>query len=314
MLIDAQSTVLVSSLGWVDHGGLWVFRIPDGSETHVSLGEAEWLSLHPGRDDHFAVEHHFEGTRVEVTVHALGNPGEVLGRAVPAPGGGRVDGGAAAWARVPAHYTAYCREASWADYGLVRVDAAAGRVEAQRFDWYDEGYDKMYQGIVGVVDVPGQDLVIVSVQRDSHPVLYDPIARRKVGVLDLAGRGGNPTLRFRRHAPELWADDYDMLIKLEPGTWRRLGARRLQGAAAGTGAFIGQFSFDAQETLCVVARPYSGDVVALEPDTMQKRFRARTGGQPLDAMALPDRSVVARDWKTGALLKGALRRTWWRWW
>ena len=300
----------MSSLGWVDHGGLWAFHVADGRETRVPLGDAEWLSLHPGRDDHFAVMHHFEGARVEITVHTLGGPQEILGRAVLAGDGGRVEGAAAAWARVPAYYTAYCREAAWRDYGLVRVDAAAGRVESQPFDWYDDGYDKMYQSIVGVAEVPGQDLVIVSVQRDSHPVLYDPVARRKVGVIDLAGHAGNPTLRFRRHAPELWADDYDVLLKLEPGTWRRLRARRLQSAFAGTAAFIGQFCFDAEETLCVVARPFSGDVIALEARTMRKRFRARTGGQPLDAMALPDGSVVAREWKTGATLRARLERRW----
>ena len=310
MLIDARGTVVVSSLGWVDRGGLWVLRVADGRETRVALSEAEWLSLHPGRDDHLAVMHHFEGGRVEITVHALGDPAAILGRAVLAAGGGPVDGAAATWARVPAYYTAYCREAAWADYGLVRVDAAAGRVEAQRLEWYDEAYDKDYQGIVGVAEVPGQDLVIVSVQRNSQPVLYDPVARRKVGVIDLAGHLGNPTLRFRRHARELWADDYDVLVKLEPGTWRRLGARRLQSATAGSGAFIGPFCFDAEETLCVVPRPYSGDVLALDPRTMRKRFRARTGGQPLDAMALPDGSVVAREWKTGALLRGPLKRIW----
>src|SRR5262249_24611281 len=183
-------------------------------------------------------------------------------------------------------------------------------VELQQLEWYGREYDKGYQGIVGVTEVPGRSLLIVSVQRDSHPVLYDPVLRRKMGSLKLAGRAGNPTLFFRRRANELWADDYDTILKLEPDTWRVLRSRRLQSALGGTGRFIGRFAFDADETLCTVARPYAGDVIALDPHTLRLRFRAKTGSQPLEAIALPDRSVVARDWKTGALLRANLRRAW----
>jgi hypothetical protein len=310
MLVDTQSRVIISSLGWVDQGGLWSLRVADGSESRISLGEAKWLSLHPGSEDHFSVVHHFEGDRIEITVHSFREPREALGRAVVAAEGAHVLGDAAVWASVPRSYVAYYAAPPWSDFTLVRVDAAAGEVELQQFDWYGRDYDKGYQGIVGVVEVPGQDLLIVSVQRDSKPVLYDPIARRQLGSLSLAGRGGNPTLFFRRHANELWADDYDTILKLEPNTWRVLGSRRLQSAMTGTGQFIGRFAFNADETLCVIARPYSGDVIALDPRTLRLRFRARTGAQPLEAMALPDRSVVARDWKTGTLLRADLRRAW----
>ncbi len=310
MLLDAQSRVVVSSLGWVDHGGLWMLRVADGIESRIPLGEAKWLSLHPGTEDHFSVVHHFESDRIEITIHSFQDPQETLGRAAVAGDGARVLGGAAVWGRVAKSYVAYYTGPSWSDFTLLRVNPAAGEVELQQFDWYGREYDNLYQGIVGVVEVPGQDLLIVSMQRDSKPVLYDPIARRKLGSLSLAGRGGNPTLFFRRHSNELWADDYDTILKLEPGTWRVLGSRRLQSAMTGTGQFMGRFAFNADETLCVIARPYSGDVIALDPRTLRLRFRARTGAQPLEAMALPDRSIVARDWKTGALLRADLRRAW----
>lgn len=50
----------------------------------------------------------------------------------------------------------------------------------QTFHWYNEDYDKGYQGIVGVSEVPGQDLLIVSIQRDwkSGALLKGQLRRR----------------------------------------------------------------------------------------------------------------------------------------
>jgi len=72
--------------------------------------------------------------------------------------------------------------------------------------------------------------------------------------------------------------------------------------------FIGQFAFDADEQVCAVARPFSGDVVGLDPKTLELRYRAELGKQPLEVAVLRDLRVFARDWKTGEILKGALGR------
>jgi hypothetical protein len=129
-------------------------------------------------------------------------------------------------------------------------------------------------------------------------------SRDALKALELRNRIGNPNLFFRRRANELWADDYDSVVKLEPATWRVLGSRLLQPARTGTKQYIGQFSFDADESLCAVARPFSRDVLGLDPTTLQTRFKCALNGQPIEAMALPDGSVNARDWKSGALLRG----------
>jgi len=308
MLSDARGSVVISSLGWVDHASLWVFRVSEGTPASVPLGDAKYLSLHAGIRDFFSVVHHFDGDRVEITVHNFTEPRDAVARAVVTPDGARVLGDSSAWAHVQTNYVSYYTGPFWSDFALVRVKPREELVELQQFDWYNDDYDKDYQGIVGVVEIPGQDLLIVSVQRDSRPVLYDPVTRSKVGALDLGGRGGNPRLRFRHHANELWADDYDTIVKLESGSWRVLKSRLLQGGAAGTQQFIGQFSFDADETMCVVARPFSGDVIALNPGSLRSRFRCKMDGQPLKAVTLSDRSVVARDWKSGVLLRGQLRR------
>jgi len=310
MLANERGDAVISSLGWVDHAGLWVFCVSTGAPQSVLLGDAKYLSLHDGVRDFFSVVHHFEGDRLEVTVHKFSEPAEPVSRASVTTGGSQILGDPSAWANVQTNYVSYYAGPLWSDFALVRVHPSEGRVELQQFAWYTDEYDKGYQGVVGVTEVPGEDLLIVSVQRDSRPILYDPLARSKVGSLELCGRGGNPSLFFRHHAHELWADDYDTIVKIEPRTWRVLKSRTLQGDAAGTRQFIGQFSFDRDETLCVVARPFSGDVIALSPRSLRPRFRCKLHGQPLEAVALPDRSVVARDWKSGALLRGELGRVW----
>jgi len=70
------------------------------------------------------------------------------------------------------------------------------------------------------------------------------------------------------------------------------------------------FSF-APDPICAVARPFSGDVVDLDTGSFKVKWIAQLGGQPpLEVAALRDREVVARDWKTGAVARGTLRRRW----
>jgi hypothetical protein len=81
-------------------------------------------------------------------------------------------------------------------------------------------------------------------------------------------------------------------------------SKRLQDTATGAAQFIGEFEFNKDESLCAVARPFSGDVIALDILTFEIRYCCKTGGQPLKAVLLKDGRVFARDWKIGALLKG----------
>ena len=94
-----------------------------------------------------------------------------------------------------------------------------------------------------MVEVSGEDKLIFSVQRDSNPVLYDLRERKVISKLSLANRLGNPTLRFRRRAHELWADDYDTLLRLDPSDWHVTDSLLLQGSISGSRHFIGEFCF-----------------------------------------------------------------------
>src|SRR5438270_12179924 len=100
MLSDSSGNVVVSSLGWVDHANLWVFRATHGSAESVPLGDAEYLSIHPGIGDFFSVTHHFEGDRVEITFHTFSEPREAVARALLNSAGSEVTGDSSVWSNV----------------------------------------------------------------------------------------------------------------------------------------------------------------------------------------------------------------------
>lgn len=308
MIADDKGTVLVSCMGWVDHGELWVLDVSEGAPRRLAVGsEAKYLHPHAGTNGYFAVGHHFDGPRFDVTVHAFSEPAVAIARATVTASGGKLSGDGSAWQHVPRLYVPYLTLPGLHDFVLFRIDRIRGSVDVQALAWYGDRFDKGYQGVVSVAELP-DDLAIFSVQRSSELILHDLGAGTQRGTVDLGGRGGNPSLRFRARAPEMWASDYDTLVKVDPSTWRVIARARLQGAAAGTQQFIGDFAFDADEKLCAVARPFSGDVVGLDPSTMKIEWSAGLGRQPLEVAVLPDREVVARDWKTGDLLRGEFKR------
>jgi len=309
VLADPEERTVVSSLGWVDGGTIWVLDVATGRTRSLRVGDAKYLSLHAGRSGHFAAVHHYDADRLVITAHSFSQPDEVLSRCIVSQDDRGIEGSPSPWQHLPRHYVAYLVQPAWSEFALVTVDTS-GAVTLQTFEWYDDSYDKGYQGIVGVTEIPDSKLVLVSVQRSSKPILYDPDARRKVGELVLSESHGNPSLYFRRAQSELWAEDYDTLLRVEPGSWRILQSRKLQEAAAGPAQFIGQFTFNSDESICAVARPFSGDVIGLNPKNLRTKYRAKLGRQPLEVALLRDRRVFARDWKSGDLLQGSLRRVW----
>lgn len=307
MITDARRSVCVSSLGWVDRGSLWLFEASesDGRPKTVRISDARYLRLQRGEEDHFSVLHQIDDGRIEITVHRFEDPAQAIAGITVDPYGRSVWGAPEVWTHVPTHYTGYFSGPAWSGACLVRLNRE-GDVELQQFGWHATEYDVLYQGIVGVTEIPGGDLVVISIQRDSRPLVYDPAKQERVGRLTLADRGGNPSVTFARQSDAVWVDDYDTLLRLEARTWRILESRRLQGSAPRTRHFMGSFWISPNEDVCLVPRPFSGDVLELDPTTLHTKRTCTTGGQPLEAATLADGSLVARDWKSG----GLLTRTW----
>ena len=177
--------------------------------------------------------------------------------------------------------------------------------ESDPLEWWRRGpFDHLYQGILEPYEVPGSALIIVCVQRHDRLVLYDPDTREVVGDVGLT-TPSNATLHFRTHADELWVKEYDAVSRFRPGSWERLDTLRLQHTGEEfTREPIGSFWFPPDEEYCLIARPMSGEVVFLDTQTFKVVDSVHLGMEPLDAIALRDGAVFARDWQTRTLLRG----------
>lgn len=276
-----------------------MYSVHDTSPRKIVVSDANYLSVAGGAKDVFAVVHHWDGKRLEITAQYVIS--RISLRPVNSVFPSRLEmlreGELHVWERLPGAFTGYAFE----DYRLILTRHIA-EDDVQTLSWFDESYDKGYQGIVGATEVPGTSFFIISVQRDSHPVLYDPETRTALRKLTLADRGGNPAFQLRGQAHELWATDYDSIVKLDARTLDLRGMKVVQDADRGSRQFIGGFCFNSDQDLCLIARPFSGDAVALDAISMEEVSRIRLGAQPLEIGLLADGRVVGRDWKTGDFL------------
>jgi hypothetical protein len=319
MIVDPARTVVLSSVGWVDGDALWRLDVASRRVDALPLGTgARWARLHHEDGDRFAVDHGFDGARFEVSVRSFDRPATVLARAVVEPGRAGLEGDAAAWIGVRQLYVPYLRFEPWRDSVLVRVVPDAGRIDVQRLSWFDDSYDKDYEAPIDVIASPDRSTAIVSVQRRSRLILQDLASGTVRGAVELADRGGNPELRLRASGRELWASDYDTIAVVRTADWQVDRSALVQSEPArNSQLFIGDYGFAPDADLCVVARPYSGDIVAIDPATLKIVQTAKTGKQPLQVAAVGEGRVIARDWKSGELLSGTLsasRRSRWLPW
>jgi len=310
MISNPDETMIISSLGWVDKGNLWVLDTRSDSIEKRDLSDGKYISLHYEGGEFFSIVHHYDGKRVEISAHAFEDPDAAMSKIHFKDGTAHFEGDDEIWNKVPKAYPEYIQLPSKSDFYLLLIDPIGPQLEVIDLDWYNDSYDKGYQGVIGAVEVPKSSRVIISVQRDSSPILYDLEERKLIKKLTLSGRNGNPHLKFRRTVDECWADDYDTLLSIDPEDWRVKKSLRLQDAAENTMQFTGDYSFNRDETLCAVARPFSGDVVALDTEQFRITHYSKLGKQPLEVCLLSDGTVYSRDWKTGNLLKGKLKRKW----
>jgi hypothetical protein len=311
MLLSEDQRLIVSTLGWCDAGSLWILETRSAQVSTCQISAAKYLTLHTGMDGHFSVVHHYDSNRLCISAHSLSDPCKPIARVCFGPSGANFEGESRIWRYVPKAYVAYFERPALSDFHLFLIEPTRPQAEIDTLGWYDESYDKGYQGVVDVVEVPGEDKLIFSVQRDSCPVLYDLRGRKVITRLSLANRlGGNPTLRFRRRAHELWANDYDTLLRIDPSDWHVTDSLLLQDSIHGSRCFIGEFCFGPDESLCAVPRPFSADVVALDAKRFRISHTCKLGREPLVIAVLTNGTVYGRDWKTGAPLKGRLKKKW----
>ena len=296
---------MLSSLGWVEGDAIWSLDVASGTPRTIPQNTgARYTSLYSSDTERFVAVHHFDGARFLASVGVFSAPEVTLSSASYENGRSALAGHADAWNGLPRLFVQYLKE-PWNDYVLVSVTPAGAF--AHRLEWYDSSYDKVYQSVIDVIALPDPRYALVSVQRSSVLIVHDLETGRAHQKITMGTQHGNPRLTLRDNM--VWAADYDTLVVIDAQSWRVLRKKRLQGAMTGTGQFIGDYSFS-PDGGCCVARPHSGDVVVVN-ERLKIQRSAKLGRQPQEAVELATGEVIARDWKTGDLLRGRMKRYSW---
>ena len=74
---------------------------------------------------------------------------------------------------VPLVYVAYFTFDPWKDFVFLKILPEREQIDVQRLEWYDDTYDKGYQGVIDVLELPGESSAVVSVQRSSRLIVHD---------------------------------------------------------------------------------------------------------------------------------------------
>lgn len=307
MLVSPSEDIVVSSMGWADGGKLHVVETGTGIISLLPISDAKYLAVFAGTEGHFSVLHVNDGRWARISVHSFRDPSLSLAQLELAEGKPRFAGDHSRWRYVPRVYVTYLIRPSGDAPYLIVVDRVKEAAEVRWLSWYDSSYDKGYQGVIGVEELPFDDQVLFSVQRDSKLVLADLGTGEMIRKVELAGRGGNATLHFLRNGTEMWANDYDTLVRVDARNWEVMGQRHLQDPAGVTRQFVGEMAFDRHEAICAVARPFSGDVVGISTETFAVVSAARFQFSPLQVAVLSDNRLFSRDWKTGVLAMETLK-------
>src|SRR5260370_9960928 len=107
MIVNSSESHLVSHLGWVDKNAVLLCETASAQARRGALGDARYLSLHPGRDDLFAAVHHFDGNRLEISAHRIAEPDQAISRIVIAGAAAPFEGDSAVRGRMPPASVAY---------------------------------------------------------------------------------------------------------------------------------------------------------------------------------------------------------------
>src|SRR5262245_34825394 len=122
MIANPERSILLSSLGWVDSDELWLFDVGRRATEAIPLSTgARYASLHHSGTSRFAVAHHFDGERLEVSVRSFSAPSEILARAVVEKGRQTLTGDSSVWMDVPRLYVEHLGFAPWNESVLIRI-------------------------------------------------------------------------------------------------------------------------------------------------------------------------------------------------
>ncbi len=300
MITDPSERYVVANLGWADHGSLWRFDSRTGTASAFPLSDARELVVRGGPGDLFTAVHHFNGDRLLITAQSYARPDVAVAQVDVRGRRPEMTGDPAAWHGLERAHVGYLNDSATGAAGYFVVVIGPERATVTRLNWFDDPtYDQFYQAVVAVATVPETEELLFGVARSSDLVLCAPDSAAVIQRVRLTGHLGVPEPYVRRHAPEVWAMDYDTVVRVDRRDWQVTGDR-----FGGPRTVLGRLAWPPDERHVVVPRPGSRDVLVLDPADLSIRERIRIGRQPYAAVVLPTGQVVARDWKTGDLLLG----------
>lgn len=296
MINDSNFKYVISNLGWVDKGNLWIYSLEKNDVENFKLSDSQYLSIHKGENDYFSVGHYFNDTRFDITVHHFSDPTKIVCKLSFDNFKNAVDGDINLLNHIPKYYIANLNINNEFKFHFFKIDNGQLSVIDDKINWYYQGsFDFGYQGLIGVTEY--KDELIFCVQRDGTLYRYSLISNEIIEKIPLANKYGNPRVTFCENFTELWVDDYDTILKVNPKTWKVENYKFLQPADKQTGQFIGSYSIN--KDLIVIPRPFSSDILILDKD-LNLKASVKLGNQPLEAVLL-DKLLVAREWQTGEL-------------
>jgi hypothetical protein len=300
MITSPDEQCAISNLGWVDHGSIWTWRVDNPRPSFITLSDAKWLDVLAGPGEHFAAVHHWDGEKVQVTVHSFTNP-EVTLASVSVEGSKRTSNGdVSIWNEVPSVFRCFLGDSAPRDSGYFVLQIHEGVTSIRRLDWFDrDHFDLDYQSVCSLLVLKESNEVLVGIQRSSTLYICEPIDFSITRTITLPGRSGNPSPIHSRDDRSIWTVDYDTLVRLDQSDWEFQHAVQLQQNVDGEGRFVGRIWLPSNEDSIAVPRPYSGDVLIIDPIDLTTRIRVDVDGQPFDAAVMQDGTLVCRDWKSG---------------
>lgn len=280
-------------MSWTDHGAIWCCDLESKAETLIPVPDAQFVGVHSGRDGFFRVTHG-KSASVVASVRHLSRPEEILSSVLLDDGDAVLNGDIDVWRMVNRAFVVR----GLSGQRVLLVDGALGQVKDIDLGWYNgEAYDHGYQGLVDCLAVSGGKEVVVSVQRSSKLVIVDVATNHPVGSIFLAGSRGNPEMLMISDSTFL-ASDYDTLCCVDASARHTKQKVRLQDGRDGISRlFVGEYHAQL-DGLCIVARPYSNDVVLLDSE-LNVINRAPVRCRPMQACLISSREFLVRDWESG---------------
>jgi hypothetical protein len=122
--------------------------------------------------------------------------------------------------------------------------------------------------LIAVRKVPESGELVFGVQRSSHLVVIPLADSGAVRRVVLTGGYGNAVPYVRATTTEVWAVDYDTLVRLDRRTWRVTVQSACRMPPEATRMFVGDLWWPPDEGFAIIPRPGNADVAVIDPATM----------------------------------------------